>query len=125
MEWYNAGWGGNKCFAIAKGQVATKAAKGRRWRDATCYVKALGKNFKSQIWTFKSPDLDFFKEKGKEKEYNLHMGQVYLLVGQVYLLVGQVYLLVGLASPTQACAFCPWSCTSDVGWGITWRIYHK
>ena len=39
IEWYAAGWGGNKCFLILGDIPATKGSNGDRWRDATCYIK--------------------------------------------------------------------------------------
>jgi hypothetical protein len=41
-EYYAKGWNGAKCYHILTGQGKDKAAKGspgKRWRDATCYVK--------------------------------------------------------------------------------------
>jgi len=42
VEYYEKGWGGDKCFHILQGLGKMKAAKGKegkRFRDSTCYVR--------------------------------------------------------------------------------------
>jgi len=42
-EFYEKGWGGARCYHILTGiagsNKASKGSPGKRWRDATCYVR--------------------------------------------------------------------------------------
>lgn len=42
-EYYAKGWNGSNCYHILTGLDSNRAAKGspgKRWRDATCYVRS-------------------------------------------------------------------------------------
>lgn len=43
VEFYEKSWNGSKCYHMLTGLGPNKAAKGasgKRWRDATCYVRS-------------------------------------------------------------------------------------